>query len=130
MACVDYIKGAIRNVHDMLEKDKVAMKIFGDGHRLYPSSYRLEMNVSELLTDTLINRYQHLIGMLRWSIKLGRIDIQTEVSCLSQHLCAPRNGHLNAVYLIFRYLQKNIGRNPGRIVFDPLMEYDDENIFN
>ena len=68
--------------------------------------------------------------MLRWSIKLGRVDIQTEVSYLSQHLCAPRKRHLNVVYLIFRYLQKNIGKNPGRIVFDPLMEHDDENIFN
>ena len=37
---------------------------------------------------------------------------------------------MNAVYLIFRYLQKNIGKNPGIILFDPLMEYDDENIFN
>ena len=59
----------------MLEMDKVAMKMFGDGHRPYPSSYRPEMEVSELLSDTLINRYQQLIGMLRWSIELGRIDI-------------------------------------------------------
>ena len=130
MPCVDYIKGAIRNVNDMLEKDKVAMTMFGDRHSPYSPSYRPEMDVSELLSDTLINRYQQLIGMLRWSIELGRIDIQTEVSCLSQHLCEPRKGHLNAVYLIFRYLQKNIGKNLGRIVFDPLMEYDDENIFN
>ena len=30
----------------------------------------------------------------------------------------------------FRYLQKNIGKNPGKIVFDPLIEHDDEKIFN
>ena len=130
MTCVDYIKGAIKSVNDMLEKDNVALKMFGDGHRPYPSSYRPELDVSELLSDELINRYQQLIGMLRWSIELGRIDIQTEVSCLSHHLCAPREGHLNAAYKIFRYLQKNIGKNPGRIAFDPLIEYDDENIFN
>ena len=104
MACVDYIKGAIRNVNDMLEKDKVAMKMFGDGHIPYPSSYRPEMDVSELLSDNLINRYEQLVGMLRWSIELGMVNIQTEVSCLSQHLCTPRKGHLNAVYMIFRYL--------------------------
>ena len=68
--------------------------------------------------------------MLQWSIELGRVDIQTEVSCLSQHLCAPREGHLNAAYKIFRYLQKNLTKNPGRIAFDPLIEYDDEKIFN
>ena len=105
------------------------MKMFGDGHRPYPPSYRPEMDVSELLSDTLINRYQQPTGMLRWSIELGRLDTQTEVSCLSQHLCVPRKGHLNSVYLIFRYLQKNTGKNHGRIVFDPLMEFDDENIF-
>ena len=58
MTCVNYIKGAIRNVNDMLERDKVVMKMFGDGHRPYPSSYRPERDVSELLSDTLINRYQ------------------------------------------------------------------------
>ena len=88
------------------------------------------MDVLELLSDILINRYQQLICMLRWSIELGRIDIQTEVSCLSQHLCTPREGHLNAVYIICRYLQKNIGKNPGRIAFNPLIEHDDQNIFN
>ena len=130
MICVDYIKSAIKNVNGMLENDKVAMNFFGDEHRPYSSSYRPEMGVSELPSDTLINRYQQLIGMLRWSIELARIDIQTEVSCLSQHLCAPREGYLNEVYIIFRYLQKNIGKNTGRIAFDPLIEHDDENIFN
>ena len=114
----------------MLEKDKTALKMFGNGHRPYPSSYRPEIDVSPTLGASLINRYQHLIGMLRWSIELGRIDIQTEVSCLSQHLCAPREGHLNAVFKIFRYLQKNMSKNPGRIAFDPLLIHDDENLFN
>ena len=41
--------------------------------------------------------FQQLIGVLRWSIELGRIDIMTEVSCLSQHLFSPREGHLNFV---------------------------------
>ena len=58
MTCVDYIKGAIKSVNDMLGKDKVAMKMFGDGWRPYPSSYRPEMDVLELLSDNLINRYQ------------------------------------------------------------------------
>ena len=64
MACVDYIKGAIVNANNILGTDKVAMKMFCDGHRPHPSSCRPEMDVSELLSDTLINRYQQLIGML------------------------------------------------------------------
>jgi len=74
--------------------------------------------VSKELNEQLLNRYQQLIGVLRWSIELGRIDIMTEVSCLSQHLCSPREGHLLAVYKVFHYLQKNISKIPGRMVYD------------
>ena len=67
--------------------------------------------------------------MLRWSIEIGRIDILTEVSCLSQHLCSPSEGHLDAVYCIFRYLQRNLGKNPGRMEYNPMYEPIDENVF-
>ena len=77
----------------------------------------------------MINRYKQLIELLRWSIELGRIYILTEVSCLYQHLCYPREGHLDAVYCIFRYLQKNLGKNPGRMSYDPMYEPTDENLF-
>ena len=116
--CVDYLKGAIENVDKMLKEADTSLKKFGDGHRPYPSSYRPELEVSKELNEQLLNRYQQLIGVLRWSIELGRIDIMTEVSCLSQHLCSPREGHLLAVYKIFRYLQKNISKIPGRMVYD------------
>ena len=85
--------------------------------------------MSKELNEQLLNRYQQLIGVLRWSIELGRIDIMTEVSCLSQHLCSPREGHLLAVYKIFRYLQKNISRILGRIVYDGKYYPCDEKYF-
>ena len=52
-----------------------------------------------------------------------------EVSCLSKHLCYPIEGQLDAVYRIFRYLQKKLGRNPGRMTYDPMYEPSDENVF-
>ena len=52
-----------------------------------------------------------------------------EVSCLSQHLCSPREGKLDAVYRIFRYLQKNLGKNPGRMAYNPMYEPTDKNVF-
>ena len=51
------------------------------------------------------------------------------VSCLSQHLCSPREGHIDSVYHIFRYLQKNLGKKPGRMVYNPMNEPTDENLF-
>ena len=58
-----------------------------------------------------------MIGILRWSVELGRIDIITEVSMLSSHNISPRTGHLEAAYQIFEYLS-NHGRL--RVVFDDL----------
>jgi hypothetical protein len=57
-----------------------------------------------------------LIGVLRWAVEIGRLDILLEVSLLSSHLALPRKGHLEQVYHIFAYL-KYAGRR--RIFLDP-----------
>ena len=67
--------------------------------------------------------------MLRWLIELGRVDILTEVSCLSEHLCYQREVHIDDVYRIFRYLQKNLVKNPGRMAYDHMYEPTDGNVF-
>ena len=75
--------------------------------------------------------YPYLICLvfLMWSIEIGTIDIMTELSCLSQILCSPSEGHLNSVYNIFRYLQNNLSKNPGRVAFDPGCVHIDEKLF-
>lgn len=60
--------------------------------------------------------YQSLIGILRWTVELGRVDISTEVSLLSSHLALPREGHLLAVLQIMAYLKAH---HNTRLVFDP-----------
>ena len=129
MNCVEYLKGAISNVDNLLKESNSSLKAYGDGKRPYPSSYRPEMDVTSELDAELMNRYQQFIGVLRWGIELGRIDILTEVSCLSQHLAGPREGHIHAVYKIFRYLQKNISKNPGRLAFDGAYPETDTRLF-
>ena len=57
------------------------------------------------------------------------IDILTEVSCLSQHLCYPREGHFDTVYRIIRYLQKDLSKNPGRMAYEPIYKPTYENVF-
>ena len=59
-----------------------------------------------------------LIGVLRWAIDLGKIDIMTEGSVLSKYQCQPREGHLAAVYRVLWYLKFNLKEISGRIVFD------------
>ena len=52
-----------------------------------------------------------------------------EVSCLSQHLRSPIEVHLDTVYCILSYLQKNLGNNPGRMTYDPIYEMSVDNLF-
>ena len=51
--------------------------------------------------------YQSLIGILRWVVKLGGIDIYFKVSMMATCVALPRYGHLNDVYCIFDYLQSH-----------------------
>ena len=60
--------------------------------------------------------YHSLIGMLRWAVELGRIDITAEVSMMASCLAMPREGHLQQVFHIFAYLRN---KHNSRIAFDP-----------
>ena len=53
-----------------------------------------------------VQTYQELIGILRWAVETGKVDILLEVSLLSSHLALPRVGHLQSVYRIFGYLKQ------------------------
>ncbi len=56
-----------------------------------------------------------MIGVLRWILKLGRIDIIVPVSLLSRYLVSPREGHLQQAYRIFAYLKQF---NRPALIFD------------
>ena len=66
MTCFEYLCGAINNVYLILEGNKVALKSFGDVHRPYPSSYSPELDVTNELDEDLTDRFQQLIGVIRW----------------------------------------------------------------
>jgi len=80
------------------------------------SNYRPELDVSPTLNAADSAHYQSLIGILRWIVELGRIDICCEVSMMSSHLAMPREGHLEQVYHIFAYLHSH---HNAELVFDP-----------
>jgi hypothetical protein len=55
------------------------------------------------------------IGILRWALELGRVDIVLEVSLMSSFNALPREGHLEAIYHMFAYLAT---ADQHSIVFD------------
>jgi hypothetical protein len=75
-----------------------------------------EIDESPVLGPKMANYFQCQIGILRWCVELGRIDIITEVSMLSTFLFMPRECHLDVVYHLFAYL--SLYHN-ARVVFDP-----------
>ena len=72
--------------------------------------------MSPELDATMASYYQSLIGILRWIVELGRVDICVEVSMMSAHLALPRQGHLDEVLRIFAYLKCHLN---AEMAFDP-----------
>ena len=110
-----YVVNAVENVKILLQEEGRGLK--STAKTPFPSTtYRPEVDVSDECADLYASRYQNLVGVLRWAVELGRIDISTEVALLLQHLALPSVGHLNAVYHVFAYLNK---LDKSRIIFDP-----------
>jgi hypothetical protein len=83
------VRNAVNNVKELL-KDEGGLK--GTAKTPLPSGYRPELDVSDELNNDMASRYSQLIGILRWMVELGRVDIYYEVSVLAQYLALPRIG--------------------------------------
>ena len=101
-----YVQAAIDNVEEYLAKNFGGRKLPKKCAKApFASDYRPELDLTPELDPTLCSYYQSQIGILRWMVELGRVDIITEVSELSSHLALPREGHLEAVFRIYLYLK-------------------------
>jgi len=96
-----YVQEACRNVRKYL-KDKYGDDKIQDRQYLMPKKAGAalsngscpEIDVTPELLPEDAAYYQSLIGVLRWMVELGRVDIGCEVSMLSSCLALPREGHL------------------------------------
>jgi hypothetical protein len=52
------------------------------------SDYKPELDTSPELAAEGHSYYKELIGILRWAVELGRLDILLEVSLMSTYLAA------------------------------------------
>ena len=64
--------------------------------------------------------------MLRWACELGRVNSIFEVSLLLSHLALPQEGHVEAAYGIFAYLNKH---DRSRTVMDCNYPMEDPSMF-
>lgn len=109
-----YVKAAVSNVKDYLAKKGKSLPT--RVKTPLSNGYRPEIDVSEELGPEDAAYYQSLIGVLRWMVELGRVDICCEVSMMSSHLALPRSGHLQQLFHLFSYLDKH---HNAELVFDP-----------
>jgi hypothetical protein len=114
MNCAQYLKEAIRNVEQELSKSGLCLR--GKPNTPMQTGYRPELDVSPVLGPEQANYFQSLIGILRWAVELGRVDMYVDVALLSSHHVEPRTGHLQQVFHIFIYLKSHLN---SHLVFDP-----------
>ena len=111
-----YVQAAVKNVEAHLQKKGLALPSGWKCKNVLPANYRPEIDISEECDATDASYYQSLIGILRWMVELGRVDMNVEVSMMSSHLAMPGQGHLEALYHIFGYLKAH---HNGEMPFDP-----------
>jgi hypothetical protein len=115
MSSSKYVQVAVQNVQEYL-KDNGDSKLNKKASAPFEAIYRADIDEIPVLGPEMANYFQSQIGILRWCVELGRIDIITEVSMLSTFLCMSREGHLGVVYHLFAYLSLH---HNARVVFDP-----------
>ena len=119
-----YVQAAVNNVESYLKSKGKSLATKAASP--FTTGYRPEIDVSEELNATDAAYYQSLVGILRWIVELGRVDIATEASMMASCMALPRSGHLDQVYHIFAYLKK---KHNSEMVFDPSEPDVDENEF-
>lgn len=100
----DYVKAAIDTIKLGLKNKRWKLP----SYRKTPTvnSYIPELDGSPELDSGDTAFFQEMIGMLRWATELGRVDILTELSILSQYQASPREGHLEETLRIFAFLEE------------------------
>jgi hypothetical protein len=124
MSPEQYVKSAVANVEENLAK--AGKRLPGKCLTPFSCTYEPWLEASAELKADGLQYYQELIGVLRWAVEIGRLDILLEVSLLSTYLAVPREGHLEQALHIFGYLKLNPKR---KLAFDPTHPNLDERRF-
>jgi hypothetical protein len=114
MSAEKYVTAAVKNVEEALSKR--GLRLPSKCYTPLPTDYKPELETSPELKADGVQYYQELIGILRWAVELGRVDILLETSLMSTYLAMPRSGHLEHVYRIFGFLKLYPKR---KLAFDP-----------
>jgi len=117
MSLSKYVKESVRNCEKHLaEHYKGKYRLPNKAPNPFPVGFAPELDDSPELGPDEASYYASLVGMMRWMIELGRVDIATEVSELSSYLALPREGQFQAALHLMGYLKKH---HNATLVLDP-----------
>ena len=88
--------------------------------------YDPELDTSQEFDPDAESYYLTIIGILRWMIELGRIDIITKVLLLLSHVGLPREGHLEAATHVMAHVGQSYN---SRLMYDPSYPEIDHSVF-
>ncbi len=109
-----YIQHALGNLEVILSKH--GLKLRHEPTSPLPENYHPKCDSTPECGLENARLYASLLGILRWLVELGRIDITCEVSMMSSYNAMPWEGHLDHVIYIFSSVKAH---HNSRSVLDP-----------
>jgi hypothetical protein len=100
MALDQYLVNDIAFVQSNLQKHGIKLNSIRSDVPTTPG-YHPEVDTSDLLDSDATNLHHSYVGILRWCIELGRIDICLALGKKSSYFTCPRIGHMEQFYKYF-----------------------------
>ena len=114
-----YVQEAVKNCRKHLKENfdgKFTMP--NNAPNAFPIDYEQQVDTTPGLNPDESLYHQFLIGIVRWLVEIGRVNILDKCSLLSSHLALLREGHMNTLLHLMRYLELN---HNSRMFFDPII---------
>jgi len=112
----DYLEKALPVIEATFRPLKAMFKTKLDAPPPASPNFDHELDDTDFLNENDTKLYQSYIGILRWAIELGRIDLAHIGATLAKFMATPRKGHMVAVLRIFACIKKYL---KCQIVIDP-----------
>ncbi|CAJ1937367.1 unnamed protein product [Cylindrotheca closterium] len=106
----NYLLEALRVVKSQISHQKYNLNLKRNVSAALPSGYKPELDNTDFVDAETHTLYMQLIGILRWLVELGRMDVCAEVSMMSLYNAMPCVGHFHAVLHLFGYLETHQSR--------------------
>ena len=99
----DYLEKALPVIEATFRPLKAMFKTKLDAPPPASPNFDHELDDTDFLNENDTKLYQSYIGILRWAIELGRIDLAHIGATLAKFMATPRKGNMVAVLRIFAH---------------------------